>query len=138
MTDLPKRGHPGPEAQFRPLHDHGVPVRRPPKGELTLPWEKDAPPALTDRTSGEDASGQYLRQVAACRSEAGKTGGSPQLVYIRGDMETHQQESIRKEGTRAVPYEGTTAGTSDLGGAEGGQVVAGGDGGRRHEVDFDR
>ena len=69
--------------------------------------------------SDEEAGGQYLCRFAARRSEAGQTGGTPQLVDLGGDVDTHQGESLREAGTQEVLDEGTTAGTRDSGGDEG-------------------
>ena len=89
--DFQERGRPGPKAKLRPLHGYGVPARRLPKGALALSRAKYAAPALSDQTSDKDAGGQYLRQVATCRVEARRTDGTPELVDLRGDVETHQQ-----------------------------------------------
>ena len=67
----------------------------------------------------------YFR-VAECRAEAGKMVSALQILDLRGGVEAHRRESLREAGTRAVPGEGVTAGTGDLGGAKGGQAAASG------------
>ena len=90
FPDISERGHPGPEAQLRPFHGHGVPVRRLSEVTLTLTRVQDAPPTPTPWRSDEDASGHDLRRVAARRTEAGKTGDVPQLVDLGGDVGTRR------------------------------------------------
>ena len=60
LSDLSERGRPGPTAQLRPLHGHGVSARHLPEGKLILPWAQDTPISLSARTSDEDTGGQYF------------------------------------------------------------------------------
>ena len=136
--DLPEHGRLGPDAQLQTLHGHGVPTQSLPKGALALTWTKDAPPAPNDRTPDKDTRRKDLHQAAACRTKAGQTDGTPQLMDIGGDAETHQLESLRKAETRAGPDKDTTAGTVDSGGVEGGHTEASRDGRRRRGAAFDR
>ena len=50
-------------------------------------------------------------------------------MYIRGDVETHQQDILRKAVTQTMPFKDETAGRGDLGSTEGVQAAAGGDDG---------
>ena len=52
--------------------------------------------------SDEEAGGQYLCQFAARCSETVQTGGTPKLVDLGGDVDTHQRESLREAGTQEV------------------------------------
>ena len=129
--DLSERGCTGPEAQLLPSHGHRVPPWHLPKGTLVLPQAQDAPPVTSARPSDEGAGGQYLCSVAARRSKAGQTGGTPKIVDISRCVETFQRESLHGIGTKVGPEKTQIAGMSHSGSAEGGQETAGGDGGRR-------
>ena len=69
--DLPECGRPGPESQLWPSHGIRVPEQKLSDGTLSLPWEKDAPPATSARLSDKDAGQKYIFWVAARRLEAG-------------------------------------------------------------------
>ena len=130
FMDLPKCGRPIPKSQLRPIHGHGLHARRLTKVSLTLPQVKDTSQTTNARTSDEDASRQDIRQFAARRAKDGQTGGVPQRVDLGEDVETCQQESLRKYRTQAVSDEVKTTGMGDQGGVEGIQATAGGDWGR--------
>ena len=136
--DFPERGRPGSEAQLRPLHVHGVPAQRLPKGAFLLPQATDAPTSQTARASKNNVGRHNIFRATECGEKARQTGSASQFGDSQKDVENHRQEGLREAGTREIPSTVKTDEKDDSGSTEVGKTEAGRYGRRRHGTALDK